>query len=220
MFKMPGTVTALLVAGMGLALTITLAACSTESCGLGPCGSLCNCNPGDQTLTSGQESDYSEVCPTYRECYSPTNLPDVGYSCGSTLCMLPNGKHCDDTLSCNPGDIQMPQGDQTCVEDPSLCYTKYLCTRFITCLNPAIHYGSVCSGISSDGGLIEPEGASADGRDAGRIPCCGDGILDSQYDEQCDLGPLNGVCLDSQGNPGNEPNCSVSCTQSCLFPPL
>jgi hypothetical protein len=197
MFKMSTAVTAIIVAGLVGLSPVFLAAC-TESCGLAPCGPPypgCNCNPGDQQVT-GPESGYSGPCPTYRECYSPTNFADAGDYCGSTLCMLPKGRHCDDTLSCNPGDIQMLQGDETCVDYPSICYTQYLCTQSITCRNPEIQYGG------------------AGGRQPGeRPPSCGDGIVEIDQGEECDMGNLNGVCFDAnasgsppdagQGNPAD-----------------
>jgi hypothetical protein len=186
------------------------------------CSLLPMCNPGDQesdTFYAGPNDLYSpEDCPTERECYS------LNLGCGGILCILPAGVHCSDLLSCNPGDIQMPQQDPTCARYPSPCYTKYLCTHSITCKNSA--YGGICRGTWSDGGVPEPPDASADGSDAGRIPCCGDGTVDTQYGEQCDLGPLNGACLDANGGfveyagPGD--SCplvslatNVICTQNC-----
>jgi len=35
----------------------------------------------------------------------------------------------------------------------------------------------------------------------GIVHCCGDGVVDTFYGEQCDFGRLNGVCLDSQMKP-------------------
>jgi hypothetical protein len=50
-------------------------------------------------------------CPAERECYTL-------YGCGPVMCLLPQGLHCDDPLSCNPGDTQIPQWDQSCAEYP------------------------------------------------------------------------------------------------------
>jgi hypothetical protein len=215
MFKMPGTVTAPFVAGMGLALTISLAACSqggpvgyknpsqggTDGAAptcielLSPSAGLCN--TGDQQVTAGPGLASSGSCPPERECYT------LQSSCGPVLCLLPDGVHCDDPLSCNPGDTQTAQWGPDCVGYPSPCYTKYLCAQSITCNNSASPYGGICSGTWTDGGVLEPPDASADGGNAGRKPCCGDGIVDIEYGEQCDMGSLNGV--------------SEDCTSYCTF---
>jgi len=222
MFKMPTTVTALFVAGMGLALTINLAACSQGGTfrstsqggtggsttisqgGTGGSAPICtvypSCNPGDQQVTSGPELDYSADCPPERECYSFSAFDELGNNCGSILCVLPEGVHCDDSLSCSPGDARIMPED--CVRYPNLCYTKQLCTQSIYCESSVspYPYGGLCSSTWPDAGIPEPPDASADGGDAGRKPCCGDGIIDTEYGEQCDMGSLNGFCLDSQGN--------------------
>ena len=168
-----------------------------------------NCNPYDQQVTSGPESDYSGDCPPDRECYSLVN------TCGSTLCVLPEGVHCSDPVSCNPGDTPTTLGSQDCgVRD--YCYTNKLCAQSIRCRLPP--YGGICSGTWSDGGILESQDASADGSDAGRIPCCGDGIVDYQYGEMCDFGPLNGKCLDSQGNPTSGGCSFLYCSPNCMMP--
>ncbi len=226
MFKMSRAVTALFVAGIGLALAITLAACSqggpvgyrnpsqgapdgaTPTCiTVNLSGSPAPCNTGDQQVTAGPGLDSSGLCPPERECYT------VQSSCGPVLCLLPDGVHCDDPLSCNPGDTQTQQGGPDCVGYPSPCYTKYLCAQSITCNSSASPYGGICSGTWTDAGVLEPPDASADGGDAGRKPCCGDGVIDDQYGEWCDVGNLNGMCLDTQGNPVNAscPLPSVGC---------
>ena len=73
-------------------------------------------------------------------------------------------------------------------------------------------YGGICSGTWS-----EPPDASADGMDGGRIPCCGDGHVDEQYGEMCDLGNLNGLSLDASGNPTDAAGCPA-CTTNCSVP--
>ena len=153
----------------------------------------CN-NPGDQQATSGPGLDYSGDCPPERECYSLLN------PCGSTLCVLPEGAHCDDPLLCNPGDTPEPRGFVDCLQNPAACYfyEKWLCGQYIVCMAAANQYGVVCSGAGSDGGSLEPH---ADGGSVGIVHCCGDGVVDTFYGEQCDFGRLNGVCLDSQMKP-------------------
>jgi hypothetical protein len=195
---------------LSLALTITFAACSqggppgapdAATPGQGaldgstwppPTWPTClvfpECNTGDQQVTAGLGSDYSGSCPADRDCYSLTN------TCGSALCMLPEGGHCDDPLLCNPGDTPTTWAEGEC-QIPTFCYTNRLCTHTLLCRASANQYAPYCSGTWSDAGILEPPDASADGGDAGRLPCCGDGTLDLQYGEQCDFGPQNGVFL-------------------------
>ena len=232
MFKMPTAVAALFVAGMGLVLAITLAACSQGGTfrstsqggtggsttisqgGTGGSAPICtvypSCNPGDQQVTSGPELDYSQDCPPERECYS------LSIPCGSTLCVLAAGLHCNDLLLCNPGDTPTTVGDPDCGAS-AFCYTNRLCAQSIRCRQVPSPYGGICSGTWTDGGVLEPPDASADGGDAGRISCCGDGIVDTENGEMCDLGPLNGVCFDTQGNPAQS-SCTIECTKNCKMP--
>jgi hypothetical protein len=149
-----------------------------------------SCNTGDQQMTAGPGLASSELCPPERECYTLQGV------CGSIVCALPEGVHCNDLLSCNPGDTRTTSADEDCYF-PTLCYTNRLCAQSISCRATASPYGGICRGTWSDGGILEPPDGSADGADAGKIPCCGDGVIDGQYGEQCDLGPLNGVPLDT-----------------------
>ena len=168
-----------------------------------------NCNPWDQQIASGPELDYSGDCPPERECYSLVN------TCGSTLCVLPVGTHCSDLLSCDPGDTPTTLGDQDCGVR-GFCYTNKLCAQSITC-KPS-PYGGICSGTWSDAGILEPPDGSADSSNAGMISCCGDGIVDYRYGEMCDFGPLNGKCLDSQGNPTSGGCFIFYCSIDCKMP--
>jgi hypothetical protein len=177
-----------------------------------------SCNPGDQQMTTGPGFDASGLCPSERECYT------LQVICSSIVCLLPEGVYCSDVLSCNPGDTPTLQPGIDCVGHPSPCYTKYLCTQSLTCRNSASPYGGICSGTPSDGGVLETPDASADGSDAGRMSCCGDGTVDTQYGEQCDLGEVNGACFDVSGNfagyPGGEgcpSGTDVICTTFCTI---
>ena len=212
--------------GLGLALIITLATCSQggphgvpdaftpsrggAACPPLPCFSYPMCNRGDQQVaTVGPRCTFSPwECPAERECYS------LEGSCSSILCVLPEGLHCSDSLSCNPGDTPLPQFDQSCMGNPSPCYETRLCAQYIWCKKPVIPYGGICTGIWSDAGILESPDASDDGGDGERLPCCGDGIVDPS--EQCDLGKLNGVPLDVHGNP-TDGGGSVYCDTSCLL---
>jgi hypothetical protein len=55
------------------------------------------------------------------------------------------------------------------------------------------------------------------GRLSGLAPCCGDGIVEIDLGEQCDLGQLNGVPLDANGNPTYQAGCPL-CTTGCAIP--
>jgi len=46
---------------------------------------------------------------------------------------------------------------------------------------------------------------------------CGDGFIDTDQDEECDLGPLNGQTLDASGNPATGPGSKEVCTKNCKF---
>jgi len=154
--------------------------------GQGGCQAMSVCILGETVDSQAGNVDLSGECPAERECYS------LYSGCFTTLCVLPEGKHCDGLLACNPGDI--PTTSNTECADPAVfCYSKLGCTQTITCetwRTPA------CSSTSPDAGFPEPGDASSDGSDAGRTSCCGDGITEADHGEQCDLGPLNGA---SQG---------------------
>jgi hypothetical protein len=51
---------------------------------------------------------------------------------------------------------------------------------------------------------------------------CGDGKLDDDLGELCDLGTRNGVALDGNQQPlsdPNDPKGQIFCTTDCLIPP-
>jgi fibro-slime domain-containing protein len=49
---------------------------------------------------------------------------------------------------------------------------------------------------------------------------CGDGKADTDRNEQCDLGPLNGVKLDVDGKPSDSGDAKVHCQQDCVIPSI
>ena len=203
----------------------------------GACASFRMCNGGDSQLGyGGFETDPSVGCPTGRECYV------LQYECGNTFCMLPEGVHCADKLTCNPGDIETSFDDRNCTEAPDLCYIKQLCANYIWCKD-SMDAGAAASESGANGDAP----AAATGVDASALNAgyCGDGIIDMNLNEGCDLGNLNGLCLDYQsrmpldsgvespvdagcplgsfdwdGTPVcNCPSCSmVFCTTSCQYP--
>ncbi len=58
-----------------------------------------------------------------------------------------------------------------------------------------------CGCTSSDGGIFNPPDAFAGSDDVETLPSCGNGIAEIGLGEECDLGSLNGVCLDASGDP-------------------
>jgi len=101
-------------------------------------------------------------------------------------------------------------------------------------------YGGCTTGCTwgpfcGDGSVQGPEecdlgkknGDTSLGKDGCSIACkkprgCGDGIVDTDLDEECDLAGNNGVKLDSQLQPVSDPNDpagQVFCTTDCAIPP-
>jgi hypothetical protein len=48
---------------------------------------------------------------------------------------------------------------------------------------------------------------------------CGDGHVDTDRGEECDLGSNNGVTLDRNKSPSTDPSALVYCTSVCKIPP-
>ena len=86
--------------------------------GQGGCNAIAMCNSG-QTVDYQQGSvDLYGECPAERECYS------LNSGCYTTLCVLPDGVHCNEPVSCESGDTPTTADDQDCSGHPSACYTK------------------------------------------------------------------------------------------------
>jgi len=237
MFKISTAVAAFVVSGfMGLACNnsrvvgnVADAALATGGQGgttgsLSSQGEICDpapdpCNNGGQTIIYSFGPDAIPApCPLASECYI------LSVSCASgqyaaVTCVLAQAPNCAEPVSCNPGDSPITSDEDCGVA--AICYTKVLCTRSIRC-RPGV-YGGICSGIWSDGGVLESPDVSADGDNAGGPPCCGDGIWDEQRGEECDLGEANGACVDDNGNFAGYPGdtgCSAGtgpslCTRDC-----
>jgi hypothetical protein len=145
------------------------------------------------------------------------------------ICTVPvggSGLQCQSSPSCAHGDIPITSDEDCGVT--AICYTAVWCGQSIRCRQTP--YGGICRGTWSDGGVLEPPDASADGDDAGMPPCCGDGFIDGQHGEQCDLGPLTGACVDENGKFAGYPGdtdcppgtgllpCSRDCQITCCGP--
>ena len=157
----------------------------------GICAAYPDCDPGDQQVAIGIGMNAilpSTDCPAERECYTL-------HGCGPVMCLLPQGLHCNDSLSCNPGDTQIPQWDQSCAGYPSPCYENMLCGQSIVCKR------------GTAGGVDAGDGAS---------PRCGDGIV--QTGEECDCG--HGIAPVPAGCVGpNDDNTYGGCTTECTLGP-
>ncbi len=255
MFKIPTNPTALFVAGLvglacssltgppdggGMAGGGQTGGTSSENTGGGLGGTIAGSSPnqGGQTGPSPQctsmllcapdDQQVDGLCPAERECYS---LYPFCFN-SATLCMLPEGVHCND-LACNPGDTETTWNDEGCFDYPNTCYVKQLCLQSVVCrygtdggVDAAVSDAGV-DAVVADAGM--DASASDAGVDEGAAPHCGDGILEMTLGEQCDLGPRNGVCLDSQGNPadaGQEDSAQgtcpegtyIVCTTACQLP--
>jgi len=130
----------------------------------------------------------------------------------------------DEECDCGDGSVATPAG----CPGPNDDATYGGCTT-------QCHWGAYCG----DGTVQGPPTASEEcdlGRENGNtssgatdvcsVACqsprtCGDGIVDNDLDEECDLAGNNGLKLDSQLQPvsdPNDPNGQVFCTTDCLIP--
>jgi cysteine-rich repeat protein len=111
---------------------------------------------------------------------------------------------------CGDGTMMFPVGCAGPNEDSyGRCTTK--CTWGPFCGDGMVNDPEECDLGSKNGTL---------GRDGCTAGCttphyCGDGILDTDLDEDCDLGDLNGVPIDREGKPSNGPDASVRCSAYC-----
>lgn len=148
------------------------------------------CNPGDEQvafavrLWDSIRRDLFVHCPPGRECYAR------GGSYLSVLCMVREGVHCTDPLSCNPGDVQ---ADRKAIGNwqSSVFYEVRLCDKALLCESAADGGvpNTTCFGVLSDG-----TGEAPDGVGEAAPACCGNGRVDPG--ETCDVGPLNDIWLD------------------------
>jgi hypothetical protein len=99
---------------------------------------------------------------------------------------------------------------------PAICPNKVRCSRGYQ-QNPDDPCGCPVCAPAPDAG-VDARAPDTD-VDEGTMPHCGDGILDTSLGEECDMGSLNGMRIDTNGNPTVScPYCSTNCTiPLCLF---
>jgi cysteine-rich repeat protein len=147
-------------------------------------------------------------------------LTETGWDCSSGICELvaqgDGGQDADDeTLRCGDGIVS---GAEECDDGPDNDDTKYGgCTthcRNICCGDGIVNGSEACDLGPENGQILGKDGCCT-------LACttphyCGDNILDTDRGEQCgDLGPLNGVTLDSEARPSDAPEAAVLCTMEC-----
>ncbi len=169
--------------------------------GQGPtCGLYLRCNPGDQQVDTD--------CPPGRKCYT------LGVGCGSvrntTIC----------AYGADAGASDASTGALDTGVDLRMIAT--LCGNGVLdpgeqCDDGNTNNGDGCSATCqieagwncpTPGQLCIPCGTNA--CDTGPVGYCGDGILQTNLGEECDLGPLNGV--------RSEGDCFL-CNTDCRIPP-
>jgi fibro-slime domain-containing protein len=127
----------------------------------------------------------------------------------------------DEECDCGDGKGQTPAG----CPGPNSDTTYGGCTT-------QCKWGAFCGDGTVQSPPVGPEECdkgkdNGDGKSACSIACqaprtCGDGKLDTDLGEKCDLGTKNGQLLDNQLQPVSDPNDPLAqeyCTTDCLIPP-
>lgn len=145
-----------------------------------------------------------------------------GFNAAPTSCVPTCGDGvtvADEECDCGDGTVPVPAG---CV-GPNDDNTYGGCSTHCT-------WGTYCG----DGIVTDPEQCDKgrdNGTDNGQGGCtigcttthyCGDSIVDTDREEECDLGDKNGQKLDSQLEPAadpNDPTAQIYCTTDCMIPP-
>jgi cysteine-rich repeat protein len=125
-----------------------------------------------------------------------------------------NGEQCD----CGDGSLSnLPDG----------CTTKNDDSTYGGCMTTC-KYGPFCGDKIVNGpeecDLGNKNGDTSLGKDGCSIGClkphyCGDGIVDTDLKEECDLKDLNGKTLDANGVESSAPDAVIHCTTDCAIPP-
>jgi cysteine-rich repeat protein len=204
----------------------------TMSCGDGRVASNEACDDGNVVSGDGCAGDCKSIEAGFR-CPSPGKrcipicgdgllvgweaLLDAEPSCDAGD---PKGGICGDGLvtgyeECDCGDGSVPHPDY-CLgpNDNSYggCTTK--CTWGPFCGDGVVNGPPEQCDLGKGNGTLGRNGCTLG---CTRPHFCGDGLLDTDLHEDCDLGDLNGVKIDRQGNPSNDPDAKVLCDLDCRY---
>jgi cysteine-rich repeat protein len=133
---------------------------------------------------------------SYQSCADGGQDAGEASVCGDGV--ISPGEQCDD------GDLNTDQGYGTCT-------TRCKIGPF--CGDGQVNGPEECD-LGSGNGKVDGKGGCSFGCSSPHY--CGDSIIDSDRGEQCDLGDLNGVPLDPNGQPSDTG--MLSCTKNCLIP--
>jgi len=124
-----------------------------------------------------------------------------------------NGEQCD----CGDGSGKTPDNCSGKNDDSTYggCTTK--CKYGPFCGDKIVNGPEECD-------LGKDNGDTSLGKDGCSIGClkphfCGDGIVDTDLKEECDLKDLNGKKVDSSGAESDSPEAIIKCTTDCAIPP-
>ncbi len=141
-----------------------------------------------------------------------------GFNASPTSCV----PTCGDGVAV--ADEECDCGDGT-VPAPASCTGPNSDTAYGGCSTHCT-WGTYC-GDGIVNGPEECDNGPANGTQNGNGGCtlgctkthyCGDGFADTNLGEECDLGSLNGVALDSSGNPSDSPDAKIHCETNCTIP--
>jgi hypothetical protein len=92
------------------------------------------------------------------------------------------------------------------------CTTECMSGPF--CGDGTVNRREECDLGNKNGRLLGPNGCTAGCTEPHH---CGDGILDTNLDEDCDLGDLNGVPIDRKSKPSSDPDAWIQCRADCTL---
>jgi cysteine-rich repeat protein len=131
----------------------------------------------------------------YRSCGDGGQDAGVAGICGDGV--ISPGEQCDD------GDLNTYQGYGTCT-------TRCKIGPF--CGDGQVNGPEECDLGSGNGKVLGKAGCAFE---CTRTRYCGDGFVDTDLGEECDFGDLNGVPLDSSGQPSDTG--TVFCDEHCMY---
>ena len=181
-----------------------------------PCSPIC----GDSTLRGSETCDDGNTmdgdgCSVY--C-----LTEPGWNCASGTCVqvssvdggIDSGgqqPRCGDGIM--SGAEECDRGAMNADTEYGGCTTQCFAGPF--CGDGIVNGREECDLSDQNGSIDGPDGCSLG---CAKPHYCGDGVLDSDRGEECDLGAWNGLTLDQNLNPTNDPTGIVYCTADCRIP--